>query len=663
MMPEDPAPTITNVSPDVGMVGTEVTITGTNFSSVLSENTVEFNGVDGTLKSASRTRLVVDVPQGATTGPVSLTVNSRTIQGPIFTVTNGVVSLCDETEITVNTTWEDRVPGDAIDYVVDCEIVVIGNALLTIEPGVVIAFEGNLSGIFTNESGGLKAVGTDADPIVFKGTSENKGVWKGIFFGSDHPENRLEQVTVMHAGRSASGQSGEKGAVQLSRRENSEAAIVSCTITNNEGYGLFVTDESELTAFSNNTLSDNEDAPVGLYFNQLGALDANSDYDENGEDYIEVRENEIDDDEVTLAALNVPYRFIESRRYNITNELEILPGGVLQFVSGSGLRLGVQATDCGVKTGSLNATGTSSDPIVFEGITSGTGAWLGIGFNSSSPNNRLIHCVISGGGSSKLYNAADFGANVTLQCESRVTIQNTTITESGGHGIYLLDEDAILSEFESNTLSGNTLAPIWLHLPQVDDLDASTSFGDGNGSQFIQVRGESVLDADLTLKKLDVPYRVETDFVGRETYVERNITIEAGTILEFETGAGLILGSPGVDCIPTTGSLNAEGTSDQPIIFRGASPGQGSWLGLGINSSSDQNRLIHCEISGGGASQMYNAGGQGSIVMHCESSLVLQNSTIKDSGGWGIDFVQGNNMLSQSDNTFSNNALGDIAPD
>jgi hypothetical protein len=104
------------------------------------------------------------------------------------------------------------------------------------------------------------------------------------------------------------------------------------------------------------------------------------------------------------------------------------------------------------------------------------------------------------------------------------------------------------------------------------------------------------------------------------------------------------------------------GTADDPIIFRGITGGQGIWLGLGFNSSTSDNLLEYCEISGGGASQMYNAGGQGNLVMTCSASLEVNNCTVSDSGGWGIDFVQGANSLTQANNTFSNNADGDIAP-
>ncbi len=655
-------PTITSIAPTSGVVGTEVTITGTNFGGTNTQNDVEFNGTNATVTSASTTVLVVDVPENATTGSVSVTVNGESATGPNFTVIDATASLCGQIEITENTTWEDIEPGDAIDYLVQCAISVKANALLTIQPGVNIAFEGEDSGIFTSEGGGIKAVGSSEKPIKFLGTSESKGTWKGIYFGSTHPENRLEHVTVMHAGRSASGQSGEKGAVQLSRNENSSAAFVNCTIINNDGYGLFITDESDLEEFAGNTISDNEEAPVALYFNQMGDLDTSSDYQGNGKNYIEVRENEIESDIVNMPFLDVPYRFMESKKYNIKNALNIAAGNTLEFTNGAGFRLGEQASDCADTSGSLNATGTSESPIMFKGVTSGKGTWLGLGFNSSSPNNKLIYCNISGGGSDEIYNASDFAANITLQCDSRVTIQNSTIKDSGEFGIYMLDDDAELENFEENTIVDNELAPVWMHLPQVDQLDAATSYAEGNGRPYIQVEGDAITEADLIIKKLEVPYRIETEESGRETYVERAITIEAGTILEFETGAGLVLGSPGVDCIPTTGSLNAQGTAEEPIVFRGATEGQGTWLGIGINSSTSSNLFNYCEVSGGGSKQMYNAGGQGNIVLHCSGNLTIENSIIKDSGGWGIDFVQGGNSLSESGNSFSSNTSGDIAP-
>lgn len=658
-----PAPVINSIDPTSGPVGIEVTINGSNFSETPSENIVSFNDEKATVISAAVSRLVVEVPASASTGNVSVTVNGQKASGPVFTVEEetGIEFDCTQNEITSSTTWEDVESGDKVDYIIKCAISVKNNALLTIEPGVIIQFEGEESGIFTSDGGGLKAIGTEDNPIKFVGTSETAGIWKGVYFASTNPENRLEFVEIKHAGRTASSQSGVKGAVQLSSKANSKGSIVDCTIGDNDGYGIFITENSDLVDFENNMIQNNTLSPVGIDFNQIRKLDDGTDYGNgNGQAYIEVF-NSILEEDATVLDVGLPYRFTENQKYYIEKGLVIEPGVTFEFASGAGLRLGENAVDCSLATGTINATGTAEKPIIFKGVSGGKGSWLGIGINSSSPENKLIYCEISGGGAAKIFNASKLNANITLQCESKVKIQNTTISQSGGYGIYMLDEDAVLDEFQNNTLKDNEEAPVYIHFNQLDQLDETSSYAEENGKAFIEVEGEDLIDNDLSISALDVPYRINVSNSGREVYVEKAITIEAGTILEFETGAGIVLGSPGVDCIPTTGSIKAIGTAENPIIFRGANEGVGTWLGLGFNSSTSLNELMHCQISGGGSKQMYNAGGQGNLVIHCKGNLKITNSTIKDSGGWGVDFVQGGNSLSESDNTFENNSSGDIA--
>lgn len=71
-------PTITNFSPTTGLIGAEVIIRGTNFSTTPGNNTVMFNGTSATVTAATATSLTVTVPPGATTGTISVTVNSLT---------------------------------------------------------------------------------------------------------------------------------------------------------------------------------------------------------------------------------------------------------------------------------------------------------------------------------------------------------------------------------------------------------------------------------------------------------------------------------------------------------------------------------------------------------------------------------------------------------
>jgi RHS repeat-associated protein len=72
-----PPPTVTGFSPASGPVGTSVTVNGTNFSATPSANIVTFNGTAATVTTATTTSLVALVPSGATTGPISVTVNGQ----------------------------------------------------------------------------------------------------------------------------------------------------------------------------------------------------------------------------------------------------------------------------------------------------------------------------------------------------------------------------------------------------------------------------------------------------------------------------------------------------------------------------------------------------------------------------------------------------------
>jgi hypothetical protein len=82
------APTIHDLSPNNGPVGTSVTINGSGFTGVTA---VRFNGTSASFSVVSSTRVVAVVPGGATTGRVTLITPAGTATSPgSFTVTGGV---------------------------------------------------------------------------------------------------------------------------------------------------------------------------------------------------------------------------------------------------------------------------------------------------------------------------------------------------------------------------------------------------------------------------------------------------------------------------------------------------------------------------------------------------------------------------------------------
>jgi len=81
-----PPPSITTLNPTSGLVGTSVTISGTNFGGSQGTSTVKFNGTTATPTSWSAASIVVPVPTGATTGNVVVTVGGVSSNGLSFTL-------------------------------------------------------------------------------------------------------------------------------------------------------------------------------------------------------------------------------------------------------------------------------------------------------------------------------------------------------------------------------------------------------------------------------------------------------------------------------------------------------------------------------------------------------------------------------------------------
>src|SRR5215471_1078850 len=72
-----PTPQITGLSPNNGLSGATVTITGNSFgpTQAIGSSTVTFNGVAATTSGWNNTSITVTAPGGALTGPVVVTVN------------------------------------------------------------------------------------------------------------------------------------------------------------------------------------------------------------------------------------------------------------------------------------------------------------------------------------------------------------------------------------------------------------------------------------------------------------------------------------------------------------------------------------------------------------------------------------------------------------
>jgi hypothetical protein len=79
--PPPPAPTITSVAPNAGVIGTTFTVAGSNFGSTQSTSVVTLNGTTVSCSSWGATSLTCTIPNGATSGNVVVTVASTPSNG------------------------------------------------------------------------------------------------------------------------------------------------------------------------------------------------------------------------------------------------------------------------------------------------------------------------------------------------------------------------------------------------------------------------------------------------------------------------------------------------------------------------------------------------------------------------------------------------------
>lgn len=316
------------------------------------------------------------------------------------------------------------------------------NAALTLTAGSVFIFEAT-HGLHVRSGGSVSAIGTAAEPIVFRGEAENShGYWAGINIASNNPNNYLEYVTIQDGG---SYWAWEYAGLYVA--DGARLTLKNSTVSRSKENGLFAEDNSTLSNFSNNSFSNNLRAGVSVGTVQVGSLDIASSYNlSNGEAYIEAREGTINSPQTWLA-LGSPILLLNTMDVNAA--LTINPGVKIMQAAGEGINVR--------ESGSLTAIGTASQPIVIEGQFASPGYAAGIQINSNNPANKFAYVNMSHLGS---YWAWEYSA---INVHGRLEIDNCSITNSNSWAIYAEGSSTIVTNGTTQTTaagvtSNNTLA-------------------------------------------------------------------------------------------------------------------------------------------------------------------------------------------------------------
>ncbi len=335
--------------------------------------------------------------------------------GRIITISEDIKS--NETWVSENT------------YIIEGNVDVNSNAVLTIEAGTTIKFEADaeLSIAYYNGFGAIKAIGTEDKPILFtsNASSKNAGDWEIIWLDSGSSGSEFNYCNFEYGG----GYSELYGMVYL---KDTKASFTNCSFTNSASYGLSLDTDAGLTAFENNTFNNCYRNPLLIYGNYLHNLGTGNNFATATS--ILVMEDDLDNSGTfTWKNQGVPYNFNGYFRIGSASGTTIViePGTHINMSSNSEIIV----ADHSSKFGIIQAIGTAEKPILIGSASPfpAAGDWRGIWlYEGTGAGTTFEYCTISYGG------GYSFGGNILFMKDvgANVNISNTTISNSDKYGIY-----------------------------------------------------------------------------------------------------------------------------------------------------------------------------------------------------------------------------------
>ena len=406
------------------------------------------------------------------TNPVTYTVTAEDGSRVNYTATVTIdASTGDPTNwtgnIDANTVWRDL--GLPVDYIVEGPVSLLGNALLTIEPGVTIMFTGVDGGIEVGENAGLRMVGTAEKPIELVGPANNpnNGSWNRVIIYSNRNDNVFEHVHFLRGGSS---NSKWDGVVNV----RGKLSMKHCTIDGSLGTGLSTEYDGYLTAFEDNTIINcalypwiTENFPALCRGNN-----SNNIFYQNGDNrvYVDPSYVNLSMENLTLHTQPIPYYCPDGLSFDGNKELTIQPGVVIEIGSGHGISMG---NECG-----YIVNGTAEKPIIFR-CDNPADNWDGILFSSDNKDSSFSYCKFINCGNGEDWNNS---CCLYIRSEARLNLSNNVFGPSNQHGVGIENiENWGRVTHQGNTFTGCAHGNVWI--------DGAGTYG-GNDYQNNQILDE-----------------------------------------------------------------------------------------------------------------------------------------------------------------------------
>lgn len=297
---------------------------------------------------------------------------------------------------------------------------------------------------------------------------------------------------------------------------------------------------------------------------------------------------------------------------------------IIQFTTGGSLKIKDNAY--------IEAKGTPSKTIVFEGTVNAPASWRGLFIESNDPRNSMDYCVIRNGGNTEYtgnIGTASYDTKANIWVSGNFKLTNSIVTGSGGDGIYMYDNATLLT-FSNNIVSNSAKNAIVMYAGDLANLGVTTSTFVGNTQNYLglySVSSNNEVAEPVIISKANVPYLLLNNI-----FFQNNLTVNAGVTIHSKTAKTF--------GIEGSGFIKMIGTATEPITLTGESNAAGFWNGLFVATTNPLNEINFCNISGGGNSVPYfqvpNAGKGNIAVGHVVGAGFLKigsNTTSTNSSG------------------------------
>ena len=522
------------------------------------------------------------------------------------------------------------------------------SSVLTVEAGVTAEFNEDLR-LEVEQGGALIAIGNASSPITFKSANEAGGIrWKGVEFRSTDSRNELTFVNISYAGNSnfdfADFVDVPAGIALI---DDARLKLTESSITNSGGYGLY-SRFGEFTDFSNNSFSDNAEAGVGVSITEATKIDGATTFT-NNTDAVEVFGSTLDESTAaTLTALSNQSAYFVTGQVDIDSDFVIDPGVSMLF--GENVKMFVSST------GTIQAIGDASNVITMSSRNASSGIyWTGLEIRSGSALNELqyVQLTYAGGDFMDFQDFADEKTTIGLSRGGTLKLIECTISDSDGHGVYVRRGE--LPTFSNNVITGNALSAVVGEPNNASSMDGGSDLTGNTGFDGMELYS-ATLDQNANWAALanGAEYKVTADLI-----VDADLTLDPGVRIVVDENVAIKVRS--------AGSLNAVGTAGNNIVMTSSNISSGLlWTGLEFEgSASTLNVLDYVDLSYGGGETVRLDNFEdiaGNVTGDIDAQVTLTNSTISNSGGYGV-YWQGAGSINDyqsagANNTFSNNPSG-----